>query len=96
MIVEFDLRMDAVSSDQNERLRIQADIQKDFINTALQNDVKVIIHFGAIDNLNWMEDPERGGSTADPTSFWDDGSRKPNYYAEMAAFLDFLKYQQSE
>jgi endo-1,4-beta-xylanase len=90
IVMEFDLRMDKVSQNATTRLAIQAEIQQNIIETLLNNKVKVLIHFSGIDKLSWMEEPERGGPTADPTSFGDYLERKPNYYSEMEAFLNYL------
>jgi len=88
---EMDIAMMNVSNDQNTRFKLQADIEYDLIKVLLQENVKVISHFGGSDATNWRNQSKYGGGPdANATPFMEDGSPKPNYYAGVKALLDFI------
>lgn len=88
---EMDIAMMNISSNEKERFRIQAEIEYDLIKTLLEEDVRIISHFGGTDATNWRNQSKYGGGPdSDATPFMEDGSRKPNYYADMKAIINFL------
>lgn len=89
---EMDLSMHGIPGSETERQQLQAKIEKDILKTLLQSGVTNINFFGSNDKLNWKQLPENlGGPDANATIFDINGARKPSYYADEEAIVEFLQ-----
>lgn len=92
IVPEMDLNMHGAPGDEAAHMKLQATIEKAVMKALLQSGVTEISFFGGSDKLNWMQDPKNGGGAdAHATIFDADGNRKPSYYADEEAIVEFLQ-----